>query len=127
VIVSRDEAQMKKEANSLNLIIDTVSAKHDLNAEINLLKRDGTLVLLGGSPEPHPPTQVFPFIIGRRRMAGSLIGGIAETQEMLDFCGEHNITADIELLRVDEVNTAYERMLKSDVKYRFVLDMSTLA
>lgn len=127
VIVSRDEAGMKKAASSLNVILDTVSAKHDLNPEINLLKRDGTLVLLGGSPEPHPPTQVFPFIMQRRRLAGSLIGGIKETQDMLDFCGKHNITSDVEVIRMDEINTAYERMLKSDVKYRFSIDMSTLA
>lgn len=127
VIVSRDEAGMKKAASSLDVILDTVSAKHDLNPEINLLKRDGTLVLLGGSPEPHPPTQVFPFIMKRRRLAGSLIGGIKETQEMLDFCGKHNITSDVEVIRMDEINTAYERMLKSDVKYRFSIDMSTFA
>ncbi|MEP6834022.1 MAG: NAD(P)-dependent alcohol dehydrogenase [Gemmatimonas sp.] len=127
VIVSGDPDAMKKAAGTLHVIIDTVSAKHDLNPEIGLLKRDGTLVLLGGSPEPHPPTAVFPFIMQRRRMAGSLIGGIAETQEMLDFCGKHNITSDVEVIRMDEINTAYERMLKSDVKYRFSIDMSTLA
>ena len=93
VIVSRDEAGMKKAANSLNLILDTVSAPHDLTSEMNLLKRDGTLVLLGASPEPHPSPAVFPFIFGRRRLAGSLIGGIKETQEMLDFCGsaQHHV------------------------------------
>lgn len=127
VIISRDSDAMAKAANSLDLILDTVSAPHDLNPEINLLRRDGTLVLLGGSPEPHPPTQVFPFIMKRRRLAGSLIGGIRETQEMLDFCGQHNITSDIETIRADEINTAYARMLKSDVKYRFVIDMATLA
>ncbi|MEO7996152.1 MAG: NAD(P)-dependent alcohol dehydrogenase [Gemmatimonadaceae bacterium] len=127
VIISRDEAGMKKNANSLNLIIDTVSAPHDLTSQMNLLKRDGTLVLLGGSPEPHPSPAVWPFILGRRRLAGSLIGGIAETQEMLDFCGKHNITSDVEVIRMDQINTAYERMLKSDVKYRFSIDMATLA
>lgn len=126
IIVSNDEAGMKKAAGSLDVILDTVSAKHDLNPEINLLKRDGTLVLLGGSPEPHPALQVFPFIMQRRRLAGSLIGGIKETQEMLDFCGKHNITSDVEVIRMDYINTAYERMLKSDVKYRFSIDMSTL-
>ena len=126
VILSGDMARMKKAANSLNLILDTVSAPHDISAEMNLLKRDGTLVLLGGSPVPHPPVSVWPFITGRRRLAGSLIGGIAETQEMLDFCGQHNITSDVEVIRMDEINTAYERMLKSDVKYRFSIDMSTL-
>ena len=127
VILSGDSTGMKKAANSLNVILDTVSAPHDLNPEINLLKRDGTLVLLGGSPVPHPPLAVFPFILQRRRLAGSLIGGIAETQEMLDFCGKHNITSDVEVIRMDEINTAYERMLKSDVKYRFSIDMSTLS
>ncbi len=127
VIVSRDAAGMSKAANSLDVILDTVSAPHDLNPEINLLKRDGTLVLLGASPVPPPPLAVGPFIFKRRRMAGSLIGGIAETQEMLDFCGKHNITSDVEVIRMDEINTAYERMLKSDVKYRFSIDMSTLS
>lgn len=127
IILSRDEAGMKKAANSLDVILDTVSAKHDLNPEISLLKRDGTLVLLGGSPEPHPALQVFPFIMQRRRLAGSLIGGLKETQEMLDFCGQHNITSDVEVIRMDYINSAYERMLKSDVKYRFSIDMSTLA
>ncbi|MGV3710551.1 MAG: NAD(P)-dependent alcohol dehydrogenase [Gemmatimonas sp.] len=126
VIISRDEAGMKKAANSLDVILDTVSAPHDLNGEFNLLRRDGTLVLLGGSPEPHPQMNVWPFITGRRRLAGSLIGGIKETQEMLDFCGKHNIVADVEVIRMDEVNSAYERMLRSDVKYRFSIDMSTL-
>ncbi|MEO7361856.1 MAG: NAD(P)-dependent alcohol dehydrogenase [Gemmatimonadaceae bacterium] len=127
VIVSRDEVGRQKAANSLNLILDTVSAPHDLTTEINLLKRDGTLVLLGASPEPHPSPAVFPLIFGRRRLAGSLIGGIKETQEMLDFCGQHNITSDVEVIPMDYINTAYERMLKSDVKYRFSIDMGTLA
>ncbi|MDQ6612164.1 MAG: NAD(P)-dependent alcohol dehydrogenase [Gemmatimonadota bacterium] len=127
VIVSRDAGQMQAHANSLNLILDTVSAPHDLTAELQLLKRDGTLVLLGGTPEPHPGPMVWPLITGRRRMAGSLIGGLAETQEMLDFCGQHGITSDIELIRMNEIDRAYERMLKGDVKYRFVIDMQTLA
>jgi uncharacterized zinc-type alcohol dehydrogenase-like protein len=126
VIVSGDASKMSAAANSLNLILDTVSAPHDLTPEINLLKRDGTLVVLGASPTPHPPLQMFPFIMGRRRLAGSLIGGIAETQEMLDFCGKHNIVSDIELIRPDEINGAYERMLLSDVKYRFVMDMKAM-
>ena len=126
VIVSRDAKQMKAHATSLNLILDTVSAPHDLSPELQLLKRDGTLVLLGGSPQPHPAHMVWPFITHRRRLAGSLIGGIAETQEMLHFCGEKGITSDIELIRMNEIDSAYERMLKGDVRYRFVIDMQTL-
>ncbi|MEP6779416.1 MAG: NAD(P)-dependent alcohol dehydrogenase [Gemmatimonadaceae bacterium] len=127
VIISSDEAQIKAHANSMNVIIDTVSAPHDLMGELNALKRDGTLVLLGGSPTPHPAPVVWPFIIGRRRMAGSFIGGIAETQEMLNFCGEKGITSDIELIPIKEIDHAYERMVKGDVRYRFVIDMKTLA
>jgi uncharacterized zinc-type alcohol dehydrogenase-like protein len=127
VVVSRDAAAMKALRNSLDLIIDTVGTPHDIDAEMQLLRLDGTLVLLGGSPQPHPAPGAFTFIMKRRRLAGSLIGGIAETQEMLDFCGQHGITADIELIKADAVNDAYERMLKSDVKYRFVIDLATLA
>ncbi|MBC8086964.1 MAG: NAD(P)-dependent alcohol dehydrogenase [Phycisphaerae bacterium] len=127
VIVSRDESQLKKHARSLDIILDTVSAPHHLGPELNLLARDGTLVLLGGSPDPHPAQPVWPFILQRRRMAGSLIGGLAETQEMLDFCAQHRIVSDVEIIRMDQINDAYERMLKSDVKYRFVIDMSSLA
>jgi uncharacterized zinc-type alcohol dehydrogenase-like protein len=127
VVVSRDAAAMKALRNSLDLIIDTVGTPHDIDAEMQLLRLDGTLVLLGGSPQPHPAPGAFTFIMKRRRLAGSLIGGIAETQEMLDFCGQHGITADIELIKADAVNEAYERMLKSDVKYRFVIDLATLA
>ncbi len=126
VIVSKDAEQMKSVRNSLDLILDTVSAPHDLDQELGLLRRDGTIVLLGGSPEPHPSPSVWPFITGRRRLAGSLIGGIPETQEMLDFCAKHGIASDIELIKADYINTAYERMLKSDVKYRFVIDVSTM-
>jgi uncharacterized zinc-type alcohol dehydrogenase-like protein len=126
VVVSRDQDAMRALRNSLDLIIDTVGTPHDLDGEMQLLRLDGTLVLLGGSPEPHPAPGAFTFIMKRRRLAGSLIGGIRETQEMLDFCGEHGITADIELIKADAVNDAYERMLKSDVKYRFVIDMQTL-
>lgn len=126
VVVSRDQNAMKALRNSLDLIIDTVGTPHDLDGEMQLLRLDGTLVLLGGSPEPHPAPGAFTFIMKRRRLAGSLIGGIAETQEMLDFCGQHGITSDIELIKADAVNEAYERMLKSDVKYRFVIDMGTL-
>lgn len=126
VVVSRDASAMAALRNSLDLIIDTVGTPHDIDGEMQLLRLDGTLVLLGGSPEPHPSPRAFTFIMKRRRLAGSLIGGIAETQEMLDFCGQHGITADIELIKADAVNDAYERMLKSDVKYRFVIDLATL-
>lgn len=127
VIVSRDAEQMARAAGSLDLIIDTVSAPHDLDALMTTLRRDGTLVLLGGSPEPHAAPGPFTFIMRRRRMAGSLIGGIRETQEMLDFCAEHGFGADVEVIPADQINEAYERMLRSDVKYRFVIDVQTLA
>ena len=126
VIVSRDPEHMARAANSLDLIIDTVSAPHDLDALLGTLRRDGTLVLLGGSPEPHPAPGPFTFIMRRRRLAGSLIGGIRETQEMLDFCAQHGFGADVEVIPVARINEAYDRMLRSDVKYRFVIDMSTL-
>src|SRR5258708_7601388 len=125
VVLSRDEDAMKQRAKSLDFIIDTVSAKHDLNAYLELLKRDGTLTQVGLPPEPLP-VAAFPLIFYRRSLAGSLIGGLGETQEMLDFCAEHGITSDIELIAIDKINEAYERMLKSDVKYRFVIDMATL-
>jgi uncharacterized zinc-type alcohol dehydrogenase-like protein len=126
VVVAKEAGAMASLRNSLDLIIDTVGTPHDIEREMQLLRLDGTLVLLGGSPEPHPAPGAFTFIMKRRRLAGSLIGGIAETQEMLDFCGRHGITADIELIRADAVNEAYERMLKADVKYRFVIDLATL-
>lgn len=126
VVISTDRAQMKAARNSLDLILDTVSAPHDVEAEMGLLRLDGVLCLLGGSPEPHPSPAPFTFILKRRSLAGSLIGGIRETQEMLDFCGAHGITSDIELIGAADVNTAYERILKSDVKYRFVIDLKTL-
>jgi uncharacterized zinc-type alcohol dehydrogenase-like protein len=126
VVISKDPAAMKKVRNTFDLILDTVSAPHDLDQELGLLRRDGTIVLLGGSPEPHPAPSVWPFITGRRRLAGSLVGGIPETQEMLDFCAAHGIGSDIELIAADYINEAYERMLKSDVKYRFVIDVSTM-
>ncbi len=125
VVVSKNEDEMKKHANSFDFIIDTVSAKHDLNAYLILLKREGTMTLVGAPPEP-APINVFGLIFGRRQVAGSLIGGIAETQEMLDFCAERGITSEIEMIPIDQVNEAYERMLKSDVKYRFVIDMASL-
>lgn len=126
VVVSTDKDAMKRVRNSLDLILDTVSAPHDLDAELNLLRRDGTLVLLGGSPVPHPSPSVWPFIVGRKRLAGSLIGGLPETQEMLDFCAAHGIASDVEVIAAKDINVAYERMLKSDVKYRFVIDIATI-
>ena len=127
VIVSRDAAAMKAARNSLDVILDTVSAPHDLDPLLATLTRDGTLVLLGGAPTPHSSPGAFSFIMQRTRMAGSLIGGLPETQEMLDFCAQHGIGSDIELIPIQRIDEAYERMLKSDVKYRFVIDMSTLA
>jgi uncharacterized zinc-type alcohol dehydrogenase-like protein len=126
VVVSTDAAQMAAQAGSFDLILDAVSASHDINAYLNLLKRDGNLVLVG-APEKPLPVAAFPLLFRRRSISGSLIGGLPETQEMLDFCGQHNITSDIEMIRMDQINTAYERMLKSDVKYRFVIDMASLS
>ena len=121
VVISKDADAMLAVSNSFDMILDTVSAPHDIEAEMNMLRRDGTLVMLGASPEPHPGMSVWPFITGRRRLAGSLVGGLPETQEMLDFCGKHGITSDVEVIQPDYINTAYERMLKGDVKYRFVI------
>jgi uncharacterized zinc-type alcohol dehydrogenase-like protein len=126
VVLSKDEAEMARVANSLDLILDTVSAPHDLSPLVNSLRRDGTIVLLGGNVVPHPVPPAMAFIFTRKRLAGSLIGGLPETQEMLDFCGEHGIVSDIELIDAKDINTAYERMLKSDVKYRFVIDIATI-
>ncbi len=125
VILSKDEAQMESHARSFDFIIDTASAQHDLNAYLGLLKRDGTLTLVGIPPQP-VAVAAFNLIAPRRQLGGSLIGGIAETQEMLDFCAEHGITSEIELIKIDQINQAYERMLKSDVKYRFVIDLASL-
>jgi uncharacterized zinc-type alcohol dehydrogenase-like protein len=125
VVVSTNENEMKKHLNSFDFILDTVSGEHDLNAYLDLLKRDGTLTLVG-APENPLPVAAFNLIFKRRQLAGSAIGGIRETQEMLDFCAEHGITADIELIRIQQINEAYERLLKSDVKYRFVIDMASL-
>jgi uncharacterized zinc-type alcohol dehydrogenase-like protein len=125
VVVSRDPDAMARQAARFDFILDTVSAPHDIDAYLNLLRRDGTLTLVGVPPQG---VQVMPFSLigGRRRLAGSLIGGIRETQEMLDFCGEHGIVCDIELIPIQGINDAFERMLKGDVKYRFVIDMATL-
>jgi uncharacterized zinc-type alcohol dehydrogenase-like protein len=126
VVISRDADQMAAQTRRFDLILNTVSAPHDLDPYINALKRDGTMVLLGAPDAPHPSPAVFPFLMGRRSLAGSPIGGIAETQEMLDFCAEHGIACDIEAIPIQQINEAYERMLKSDVKYRFVIDMASL-
>jgi uncharacterized zinc-type alcohol dehydrogenase-like protein len=125
VVVSKNEGEMKKHLNSFHFILDTVSAPHDINAYLALLKRDGTLTQVGAPPDPLP-VQVFNLILGRRQFSGSLIGGIRETQEMLDFCGEHNLTCDIERIPIQKINEACERLLKNDVKYRFVIDMASL-
>ncbi|MFC5459076.1 NAD(P)-dependent alcohol dehydrogenase [Massilia niabensis] len=127
VVVSTDPEAMAARAKSLDLIVNTVAAPHNLDAFTSLLKRDGTMVLVGAPASPHPSPEVFNLIGKRRSIAGSMIGGIPETQEMLDFCAEHGIVADIEMIRADDINAAYERMLEGDVKYRFVIDNATLA
>ncbi|WP_282187242.1 NAD(P)-dependent alcohol dehydrogenase [Azospirillum sp. TSA6c] len=127
VVVSRNEGEMAAHAKSFDLILNTVAAPHDLDAFLVLLKRDGTMTLVGAPATPHPSPNVFNLITKRRSIAGSMIGGIPETQEMLDFCAEHGITADIELIRAGDINAAYERMLKGDVKYRFVIDNASLS
>ena len=125
VVVSRDANAMEKHAGSFDFILDAVSADHDINAYINLLGRDGNLTLVG-APEKPLAVSAFSLLFGRKSLSGSPIGGIAETQEMLDFCGKHNITADVEVIPIQKVNEAYERLLKSDVKYRFSIDMASL-
>ena len=125
VVVSKNEAEMLKHAGSFDFILDAVSADHNLNTYLDLLKLDGTLTLVGVPPNP-PPLGVGSLLFRRRQLAGSIIGGIRETQEMLDFCGEHGITADIEMIKIQQVNEAYGRLLKNDVKYRFVIDMASL-
>ncbi|EOL8945228.1 NAD(P)-dependent alcohol dehydrogenase [Cronobacter dublinensis] len=127
VVVSRNPDEMQAHAKSFDFILNTVAAPHSLDAFTALLKRDGTMTLVGAPASPHPSPEVFNLIFKRRAIAGSMIGGIAETQEMLDFCAEHNIVADIELIRADEINEVWERMIKGDVKYRFVIDTATLA
>ncbi len=125
VVISRNADEMEKHKGSFDFILDAVSADHDINAYINLLRRDGNLTLVG-APEKPLAVAAFALIMGRRSLSGSPIGGIAETQEMLNFCGEHNITADVEVIPIQKVNEAYERLLKSDVKYRFSIDMASL-
>jgi uncharacterized zinc-type alcohol dehydrogenase-like protein len=126
VVLSRDRAEMKAHRGSLDFILNTVAASHDLDAFTALLKRDGTMVLVGVPEHPHPSPSVGALIFKRKAIAGSLIGGIAETQEMLDFCAAHGIVSDVEMIRMQEIDAAYDRMLQNDVKYRFVIDMASL-
>jgi alcohol dehydrogenase (NADP+) len=125
VVLSKDEKQMQQYKRKLHFVLDAVSAQHDINAYLNLLRVDGSLALVG-APENPLPVAPFSLIPYRRSFAGSMIGGIAETQEMLDFCGKHNIVSDIEMINMQQINEAYERLLKGDVKYRFVIDMASL-
>jgi len=126
VVISKNEEEVKKYANSLDFILNTVSASHNLDIFLNLLKRDGTMCLVGAPETPHPSPTIANLIFRRASIAGSLIGGLKETQEMLDFCAKHHILSDIELIPIQKINEAYERMLKSDVKYRFVIDIASL-
>jgi uncharacterized zinc-type alcohol dehydrogenase-like protein len=125
VVLSKNAEDLQKHVNSFHFILDTVAAKHDINPFLTLLRRDATLTQVGVPAEPLE-VQVFNLITNRRSFSGSLIGGIAETQEMLDFCGRHNLTCGIELIPVQKINEAYDRLVKNDVKYRFVIDMATL-
>jgi uncharacterized zinc-type alcohol dehydrogenase-like protein len=125
VVISTNADEMQKHAGSFDFILDAVSAHHDINAYINLLGRDGNITMVG-APEKPLDVSIFGLLMGRRSLSGSLIGGIAETQEMLDFCGEHNITSDVEVIPIQKINEAYERLLKGDVKYRFCIDMASL-
>ena len=125
VVVSRNSAEMQKHVGSFDFILDTVSAVHDLNAYLDLLRRDGTMTLVG-APDAPTPVSTMNLLFGRRQLAGSIIGGIRETQEMLDFCAEHGITSDVEVIPIQKINEAYDRLAKGDVKYRFVIDMASL-
>jgi len=125
IIASSDADQMKKHTRSFDFILDTVSAEHDINSYIQLLRRDGNITLVGAPDKPHAVSG-FALLSQRRSVSGSTIGGLAETQEMLDFCGKHNVTADVEVIPMQKVNEAHERMLKSDVRYRFSIDMASL-
>lgn len=125
VLISTDEEQMEAHAGSFDFLLNTIPVGHDMNPYVNLLSRDATMVLVGAI-EPLDPVHGGGLIMGRKRIAGSVIGGIPETQEMLDFCGEHNITCDVEMIDIDGINEAYERVVNSDVKYRFVIDMASL-
>ena len=126
VVISKNADEMQAHLKSFDFILNTVAAAHNLDAFTALLKRDGTMCLNGAPEHPHPSPNIFNLIFKRRQIAGSLIGGIKETQEMLDFCAEHNITSDIEIIAMKDINEAYERMVKGDVEYRFVIDMATL-
>ena len=125
VIISTDAEEMQEHAGTFDFILDTISADHDINSYINMLGLDGNITLVG-APEKPLPVSAFALLFGRKSVSGSLIGGIAETQEMLEFCGEHDITADVEVIPIQKINEAYERMLKSNVKYRFSIDMASL-
>ncbi len=125
VVLSRNADEMAKHTGSFDFILDAVAAEHDINAYINLLRRDGNITMVG-APEKPLPVSVFGLLMGRRSLSGSLIGGIAETQEMLDFCGQHNITADVEVIPIQKINEAFDRLVRSDVKYRFSIDMASL-
>jgi uncharacterized zinc-type alcohol dehydrogenase-like protein len=125
VVISKNANEMQKHERSFDFILDAVSADHDINAYINLLRRDGNLTMVGAPSKPLP-VSVFGLIMGRRSLSGSPIGGLPETQEMLDFCGKHNLTSDVEVIPIQKVNEAYERLLKSDVKYRFSIDLASL-
>jgi uncharacterized zinc-type alcohol dehydrogenase-like protein len=126
VVISKNPEEMQKHTQSFDFILNTVAAPHNLDQFLSLLKRDGTMCLVGVPDHPHPSPSVGNLIFKRRALAGSLIGGLKETQEMLDFCAEHNITSDIEMINMQDIDTAFERMLKSDVKYRFVIDLASL-
>ncbi|HEY0511657.1 MAG TPA: NAD(P)-dependent alcohol dehydrogenase [Thermoanaerobaculia bacterium] len=126
VVISKNAEEMAKHTSSFHFILDTVAAPHNLDAFLTLLRRDGVMVLVGAPGEPHPSPGIINLILGRRSLAGSLIGGILETQEMLDFCAEHGITSDVEIIPIQKIDEVYERMLKGDVKYRFVIDMASL-
>jgi len=126
VVISKDADQMKKQADSFDFLLNTVAAPHNLDAFTALLRRDATMCMVGLPKDPHPSPNIANLLFKRRRIAGSIIGGIKETQEMLDFCGKHNIVCDIEMIPMQKINEAYERMLKSDVKYRFVIDLASL-
>ena len=125
VVISKNADEMNKHAGSFDFILDAVAATHDINAYINLLARDGNITMVGAPDQPLP-VAVFGLLMRRRSFSGSIIGGIAETQEMLDFCGKHNITSDVEVIPIQKINEAYERLVKSDVKYRFSIDMASL-
>jgi uncharacterized zinc-type alcohol dehydrogenase-like protein len=125
IVLSTDANEMAKHAGSFDFILDAVAADHDINAYINMLRHDGNITMVG-APDKPLSVAVFGLIMGRRSFSGSPIGGLAETQEMLDFCGDHNITADVEVIPIQKINEAYERLLKSDVKYRFSIDMASL-